>query len=150
MRLDGPRTIGSHRHGSLVERHDSDERCDSEEFSDSEERSDSEECSDFGEHSNSERPSNPWLQRYKHDKVSHLELSIHEIFRYRIGPALSTYRRDSDKGRDLDDLIMPLRSPTDILGNTFDKNCIGQMKLLAVIYEAGLLEFTWGKDSGLS
>ena len=150
MRLDGPRTIDSHRHGSLVERHDSDERCDSEEFSDSEERSDSEECSDFGEHSNSERPSNPRLRRFEHDKVSHLELSIHEIFRYRIGPALWTYRRDPDKGRDFDDLIMPLRSPTDILGNTFDKNCIGQMKLLAVIYEAGLLKFTWGKDPGLS
>ena len=125
-------------------------------FSDSDEHSDSGECSDFGEHSNSERPSNlarssnPSLQRFKHDKVSHLELSIHEIFRYRLGPALWTYRRDSDKGRDLDDLIMPLRSPTNVLGNTFDKNCIGQMKLLAVIYEAGLLRFTWGKDPGLS
>ena len=110
MRLDGPRTVDSQRHGSLVERRDSeefgdsDERSDSEEFSDSDERSDSGECSDFGEHSNSERPSNPRLQRFKHDKVSHLELSIHEIFRYRIGPALWTYRRDSDKGRDLDDL----------------------------------------------
>ena len=157
MRLDGPRTsIHSHRHGSLVERRDSDERSDSEEFSNWEERSDSEECSDFGEHSNSERPSNlarssnPRPQRFKHDKVSHLELSIHEIFRYRLGPAVWTWRRDSDKGRDLDDLIMPLRSTTNILGNTFDKNCIGQTKLLAVIYEAGLLDFAWGKDPGLS
>ena len=126
-------------------------------FSDSDEHSDSGECSDFGEHSNSERPSNlarssnPSLQRFKHDKVSHLELSIHEIFRYRIGPVLWTYRRDSDKP-DLDDLLMPLRSPTDILGNPFDKNCICQMKLLAMIHEAGLLHFHFrdGKDPGLS
>ena len=159
MRLDGPRMVESHRHGSLVERRDSeefgdsDERSDSEEFSDSDERSDSGECSDFGEHSNWERPSNLARSsnpRFKHDKVSHLELSIHEIFRYRLGPALWTYRRDSDKGQDLDDLIMPLRSPTDILGNTFDKNCTGQMKLLVVIYEAGLLDFTWGKYPGMS
>ena len=159
MRLDGPRMIHSQRHGSLVERRnseefgDSDEHSDSEEFSDSDERSDSGECSDFGEHSNSERPSNLARSshlRFKHDKVSHLELSIHEIFRYRLGPALWTYRRDSDKGPDLEDLLMPLRSPTDILGNTFDKNCIGQMKLLAVIYDAGLLHFPVRKDPGLS
>ncbi|EDR10514.1 uncharacterized protein LACBIDRAFT_293553 [Laccaria bicolor S238N-H82] len=146
MRLDGPRT-NLPQYGRLVERSvseecsDWEERSDSEEFSHSEERSDSgefsgsEECSDSEEHSNSERP-------------AHLELSIHEICHYRLGPALWTYRRDSDKP-DLDELLMPLRWPTDILGNTFDKNCMGQMKLLAMIHEAGLLHFqNLGKDPG--
>ena len=150
MRLDGPRMINLKRLDNMVE-HSS-----SEEFSDLEERSDSEECSDLEEHSdferpsNSERPNNGPLS-FEPEKVLHLELSIHELCHYRLGPALWTYRRDSDKP-DLDDLLMPLRSPTDILGNPFDKNCICQMKLLAMIHEAGLLHFHFrdGKDPGLS
>jgi hypothetical protein len=66
-------------------------------------------------------------------QVSHLELSIHEICHYRVGPALWTYREDSDK-RDLDNL-KPLRSPTDILGITFDKHCMVQIKLFAVKFD---------------
>ena len=124
----------------------------SEEFSYLEELNSSEDSSDSEEHSNSERPgkserpSNAPLS-FEPSKVSHLELSIHELCHYRLGPALWTYCRDRS---DLNDLLMPLRSPTDILGNTFDKNCIGQMKLLAMIHEAGLLHFHYGKDPGLS
>ena len=80
------------------------------------------------------RPGNvPLSSALKSDEESHLELSIHEIFRYRVGPALWTYRGCSDKP-DLDDLE-PLRSPTDTLGITFDKNCIIQMKLLAMEFD---------------
>ena len=89
------------------------------------------------------------LDQYPNDfpKLSYLELSIYEVRHYRVkGSALWTYRLDKP---DLDDL-KPLRSPTDILGNTFDKNCIGQMKLLPMILEAGLLHFDGGKDLGLS
>ena len=128
MRVDTRIPTNSKRFGNLVER------------SDSEEFSDSEECSD------SERPNNSPLS-FKHDKGSHLELSIHELCHCRVGPALWTYHRDSDKP-DLDDLLMPLKSPTDILGNAFDKNCIGQMKLLAMIHEAGLVDFCY-TDQGL-
>ena len=169
MRVDEPQMINSFGYGRLVERSDleggsvSEEFCDSEELTDSEEfrsdseefcsdseefcgleeRSDSEEFSNSEKHSDLERPSK-WKR--------HLELSIHEICHYRLGPALWTYCRDSDKGRDLDDLLMPLKSPTDILSNTFDKNFIGQMKLLAMIHEAGLLNFhsPLAKDPGLS
>ena len=129
MRLDGPQTIHSFGSGSLVE------------------RSDFEECSDSEGHSSLKRPGDS--ERPSNASLSFLELSIHEIRHYRLGPALWTYRGDSDKP-DLDDLLMPLRSPTDILGNTFDKNCIGQMKLLPMILEAGLLHFDGGKDLGLS
>jgi len=66
-------------------------------------------------------------------EASHLELSIHEICHYRVGPALWTYRGDSDK-QDLDDLKL-LGSPTDILGITFDKKCIIQMKPLAMEFD---------------
>ena len=106
------------------------------------EHSDSEEFSDSDECSNSERPDNAL-------KALHLELSIHELCHYRLGRALWTYRRDSDKV-DFNDLLMPLRSPTDIFGNSFDENCIGQMKLLAMIEEAGFLLFHGGIDWGLS
>ena len=86
------------------------------------------------------RPEHLAIQILLHDKVSHLELSIYEIFHYRLGSALWTYHRDSDK-QDLNDLLKPLRSLTDILGNTFDKSCISQMKLLAMNQEAGPLHF---------
>ena len=149
MRLDGSLRIFTDRDGRV-------ESSDSDEFSSSEERSDSEECSDLEEHSNSETPSDPARPRNPLLRLEaakdYLELSIHEIFHYRLGPALWTYHRDSDKPG-LDDLLMPLRSPTDILGNTFDKNCIGQMKLLAMIHGAGLFEFymVWnGQELGLS
>jgi hypothetical protein len=79
-----------------------------------------------------ERASNAPLS-FKPDEISHLELSIHEICHYHVGPALWTYRGDSDK-QDFDDL-MPLKSPTDILGITFDKNCMRQMKLLAMEFD---------------
>ena len=159
MRLDRPRS--SFRSGSLVERSNLEESSDmeahgdleefsgsealsdSQEFSGSEESNDSDECSDLKEHSNLKRSSK---------RERHLELSIHEICHYRLGPALWTYRRDSDKGRDLDDLLKPLRSLTDISSNTFDKNLIGQMKLFAMIHEVGLLDFhsPVKKDPGLS
>ena len=80
----------------------------------------------------SEWPSNAPLI-FRPNKVSHLELSIHEILHYRVGPALWTYRGDSDNP-DLDDL-KPLRSPTDVLGITFDNHCIRQMQLLAVHFD---------------
>jgi len=82
----------------------------------------------------SERPSNVSLSAFEPNEVSHLELPIHEICHYRVGPALWTYRGDSDKP-DLDD-FKPLRSPTpDTLGITFDKNCIFQMKLFATKFD---------------
>ena len=80
-----------------------------------------------------ERPSNVSLSAFEPNEVSHLKLSIHERLHYRVGPALWTYRRDSDKP-DLDDL-KPLRSPTDTLGITFDKHCIIQMKLFAMEFD---------------
>ena len=66
-----------------------------------------------------ERPSKAPLS-FEPNEVSHLELSIHEICHYRVGPTMWTYRRDSDKP-DLDD-SKPLRSPADILGITFDND----------------------------
>ena len=99
------------------------------------------------------------MSAFEPNEVSHLELSIHESLHYRVGLALWTYRGDSDKP-DLDDL-KPLRSPTNILGITFDKHCIIQMKLLAMefdedryrhllIDEAELLHLPLGLDAGLS
>jgi hypothetical protein len=77
----------------------------------------------------SERPNNAPLS-FNLNEVFHLELSIHEIYRYRVnGPALWTYCGNSQKP-DFDDL-KPLRSPSD-LGITFDEDCIHQMKLLAL------------------
>lgn len=80
-----------------------------------------------------ERPSNVSLSAFEPNEVSHLELSIHESLHHRVGPALWTYRGDSDKP-DLDDL-KPLRSPTDILGITFGKQCMIQMKLFAMEFD---------------
>ena len=113
----------------MKESSDMEDHGDSEALSDSQEFSGSEESSDLEEHRNLKRPSK-W--------ESHLELSVHEICHYRLGPVLWTYHRDSDKPN-LDDLLMLLRSPTDILSNTFDKNFTGQMKLLTIIHEATLL-----------
>ena len=73
------------------------------------------------------------LDRFEPNKVSHLELSIHEICHYRVGPALWAYRGDSEKP-DLNDL-KPLKSPADILGITFDNDYIRQMQLLAMDFD---------------
>jgi hypothetical protein len=89
------------------------------------------------------------------NEVLHLELSIHEICHYRVGPALRTYRGDLD---DLDEPDLndskPLRWPLDILGITFDKNCKIQMKLLAMEFDdhrmAELLNLRHGIHAGLS
>ena len=147
MRLDGPQTMDSFQYDGLVHS-GSEEFRDLKEHSNSEDFSGSEGCSDSEKHRNSERPSASSLSFEPKPKiVSHLELSIHKICHYRLGPALWTYHRNSDN---LKDLLMPLRSPTDILGNTFDKNCLGQMKLFAMIHEAGLLHFHFREDTGLS
>jgi len=57
---------------------------------------------DSGWFSDEEQPSNapPSLEA---NRIFHLELSIHEICHYRVGPALWTYHGHSDKP-DLDDL----------------------------------------------
>ena len=99
------------------------------------------------------------MSAFEPNEVSHLELSIHESLHYRVGPALWTYRGDSDKP-DLDDL-KPLRSPTDTLGITFDKHCIIPMTLSSMEFdddryrhllvdEAELLHLRSGTDLGLS
>ena len=82
--------------------------------------------------SNEERPSDAPLSLGPNE-VSHLELSIHEICHYRVGPTLWTYCRDSDKP-DLDG-SNPLRSLADILGIKFDNDCIRQMQLLAMDFD---------------
>ena len=82
--------------------------------------------------SDEERPSNAPLS-FEPNEVSHLELSIHEICHYRVGPTMWTYRRDSDKPH-LDD-SKPLRSPVDILGIIFDNDCIRQMQLLVMDFD---------------
>ena len=82
--------------------------------------------------SNEERPSDAPLSLGPNE-VSHLELSIHEICRYRVGPTLWTYCRDSDKP-DLDGSNQ-LRSLADILGIKFDNDCIRQMQLLAMDFD---------------
>ena len=90
---------------------------------------------DSGWFSNKEQPSNEeWPSNappsVEPNKVFHIELSIHETCHYHVGPALWTYHGDLDKP-DLDDL-KPLRSPAEILGITFDNDCICQMQLLAM------------------
>lgn len=86
--------------------------------------------------SDEEQPSDAPLI-FKPDEVGHFELSIHEICHYRVGPALWTYHGDSGKPDLMINDLKSLRSPTDILGVTFDNNCITQIKLFAMEFGDG-------------